>query len=222
MTASQPPGPLGTSTNCPIIDEGTSPRAATPPPGPTGTEVWSRLFDLQPRRQESGPLWVTRFPTSTSVDDLQPAFRENVQRFIRAITDAGGFVNIIATFRPAERAYLMHYSSKIARAEIAADEVPAMIGVDIDWVHETPAASQRAASAMVSSFNIVYPPALVSRHTARAAIDMSITGVVGKKIRNSTGEAVEIKALSDLNALGAKYGVYKLESDPPHWSDNGH
>ena len=38
--------------------------------------------------------------------------------------------NIIATFRPAERAYLMHYSSKIARAEIAADEVPAMIGVD--------------------------------------------------------------------------------------------
>lgn len=50
---------------------------------------------------------------------------------------------------------------------------------------------------------------------------MTITGIVGKKIKNASGEDVEVKMLSDLNAVGATHGVNKLVSDPPHWSDNG-
>jgi uncharacterized Zn-binding protein involved in type VI secretion len=33
---------------------------------------------------------------------------------------------------------------------------------------------------------------------------------------------VTIKKMSDLHAVGASYGVHKLVSDPPHWSDDGH
>lgn len=75
---------------------------------------------------------------------------------------------------------------------------------------------------MAKAFGIVYPPALISRHTERCAIDMTVSGIVGKKIKNASNEEVEIKKLSDLNAVGASYGVNKLVSDPPHWSDDGH
>ncbi|MDB5964086.1 MAG: hypothetical protein JWQ72_586 [Polaromonas sp.] len=29
-------------------------------------------------------------------------------------------------------------------------------------------------------------------------------------------------AYTPLHGVGASYGVFKLVSDPPHWSDNGH
>ncbi|TAK83948.1 MAG: hypothetical protein EPO09_21150 [Aquabacterium sp.] len=116
----------------------------------------------------------------------------------------------------------MHYSSKISRGDIKADKVPAMDGVNIDWVHDSDDGSKKAASAMAKGYTIVYPPALISRHTEKAAVDMTITSIIGKKIKNASGEEVEIKKLSDLNAVGATYGVNKLVSDPPHWSDDGH
>jgi len=74
---------------------------------------------------------------------------------------------------------------------------------------------------MASAYEIVYPPALVSRHTERSAIDMTISGVKNKKIKNASGTEVLIKRDSDLHSVGATYGVNKLLSDPPHWSDNG-
>ncbi len=175
-----------------------------------------------PAKDKSGAQWVSRFPGSASLDDLDPTFKAKVEKFIGAIKSAGGAVNIAATYRPRERAYLMHYSSKISRGEITADKVPAMDGVNIDWVHATDEESKKAASNMTKGYGIVYPPALISRHTERAAIDMTITGVVDKKIKNASGADVEIKKLSDLNAVGATYGVNKLVSDPPHWSDDGH
>lgn len=172
-------------------------------------------------KEKSGTRWVQRFPGSNSLDELEAGFKANAERFIDALKAAGGSVRIAATYRPRERAYLMHYSSKIARGEIKADKVPAMPGVSIDWVHDTDEDSKKAATAMARAYTIVYPPALISRHTERAAIDMTITGIVGKKIKNASDEEVEIKRLSDLNAVGATYGVKKLVSDPPHWSDNG-
>lgn len=173
-------------------------------------------------KEKSGAQWVSRFPGSASLDDLEPGFKGKVEKFVGAITAAGGAVNIAATYRPRERAYLMHYSSKISRGEITADKVPAMNGVNIDWVHDSEEESKKAASAMARGFTIVYPPALISRHTEKAAVDMTITGIVGKKVKNASGDDVEIKRLSDLNAVGATYGVNKLVSDPPHWSDDGH
>lgn len=174
-----------------------------------------------PAKEMSGAPWVQRFRGSASLSDLDPVFRQKAEKFIEAIEAAGGAVSIAATYRPRQRAYLMHYASKIARREIEPDKVPAMEGVNIEWVHETDEASRTAATAMTKAYGIVYPPALISRHTERAAVDMTITGIIGKTMKNASGEHVEIKKSADLHAVGASYGVNKLVSDPPHWSDNG-
>jgi len=97
-----------------------------------------------------------------------------------------------------------------------------MNGVNIDWVHDTDAESIQAAHAMVTGFGIVFPPALISRHTERAAVDISITGIIGRTIKDASGQDVLIHHMSDLFPVGASYGARKLVSDPPHWSDNGH
>lgn len=51
---------------------------------------------------------------------------------------------------------------------------------------------------------------------------MTIGGIVGKKIKDASDKDVDIRKLGDLYAVGATYGVQKLVSDPPHWSDDGH
>ena len=75
---------------------------------------------------------------------------------------------------------------------------------------------------MASGYGIVFPPALVSNHTRRTAIDMTIRNMIGKTIADAAGAAVSIARLADLNAVRASCGVIKLVSDPPHWSDDGH
>lgn len=96
-----------------------------------------------------------------------------------------------------------------------------MAGVDIEWDHGTAEKSRSAAREMATAYEIVYPPALLSRHAERSAIDMTISGLKNKKVKNASGTEVLIKKDSDLRAVGATYGVNKLLSDPPHWSDNG-
>ncbi|OWQ46114.1 hypothetical protein CDL60_16030 [Roseateles noduli] len=172
-------------------------------------------------KQKSGAQWVARFPGSAKVDDLEPVFKEKLKSFLAALKEAGASVAIAATYRPRKRAYLMHYCVRIVKGEIKADKVPAMEGVDIDWNHEDDAASVKAAQAMMDAYDIVFPPALISRHTERAAVDMTISKIIGKKIKDAEGNEVEIKALSDLHPVGKSYGVIKLVSDKPHWSDNG-
>lgn len=184
------------------------------------TDTTPAVADV-PARDKSGAHWVGRFPGSASLNDLAAEFRAGATAFIGAIQTAGGRVTVVATYRPRERAYLMHYSARIDRGDLAPGEVPAMTGVNIDWVHDTPAASKAAARAMVVAYGIVFPPALTSRHTERAAIDMTITGMNGKTIQDASGRNLAIKKMSDLHAVGASYGVHKLVSDPPHWSDDG-
>jgi D-alanyl-D-alanine dipeptidase len=172
-------------------------------------------------RELSGAQWVDRFPGSSSVDDLNPDFAAKVGKFISAIRATGASVRVSATFRPKERAYLMHYSAAIAKGTIAAARVPRMDGVNIEWQHDSDKESQSAASSMAAGYRIVYPPALSSRHTEKAAIDMTITGLIGKTMKNASGEDIEIKNNEDIFSVGATYRVIKLVSDPPHWSDNG-
>ena len=50
---------------------------------------------------------------------------------------------------------------------------------------------------------------------------MTISNVKNKKIKNASGTEVLIQRDSDLHAVGASYGVKKLLSDLPHWSDDG-
>jgi hypothetical protein len=97
-----------------------------------------------------------------------------------------------------------------------------MAGVNIQWDHGDNKASKQAAKDMVKGYHMRHAAALGSNHTKRLAIDMTITGMTGKKIKGKNGTEVEIKQDSDLYPVGASYGVIKLINDPPHWSANGH
>ncbi|WP_235491842.1 hypothetical protein [Paracidovorax avenae] len=176
----------------------------------------------------SGSAWVAKFPTSNRTSDLTQGFRTKVDSFIACLQSGGASVSISATLRPPERAYLMHYSWKIAREKLDVQRVPPMQGVDIDWVHRTvtntgdAGASRVAASKMVAGYGIVYAPALTSRHSEGRAIDMTITQYSGKTFEDAKGKKTLVKSQAELHALGATFGVHKLASDPPHWSDDGH
>lgn len=177
--------------------------------------------------EPSGAAWVARFPTSRSVDDLAAPFASAVADFVAAIRAAGGTVSISATFRPKQRAYLMHWAWQIARAGFDAALVPPMAGVDIGWVHATPVKSRKAARDMVAAYGIVFKPALNSKHTEGLAIDMTISWSGNLKIRRRDATTLTIGSQprdggnAELQKVGLGYGVVKLPSDPPHWSDDG-
>lgn len=181
----------------------------------------------------SGPQWVTRFLGSSNTSALTPEFQQSVDRFIEAMRSAGAAVTVSATYRPPQRAYLMHWSWQIAHGA-APTSVPPKDGVNIEWVHSTAEASIRAARSMVAAYgmqNLQVPPALVSRHTQRKAIDMSISWSGDLLIRNAAGELTIISSgpRTGMNAalkeVGRGYGVIKFVggvSDKPHWSTDGH
>jgi hypothetical protein len=187
--------------------------------------------------ENSGVQWVARFPGSTLVSDLTAPFASAVNRFIQALQQAGATVTLSATYRPPERAYLMHYSYRIAREDLDPATVPPHAGVEICWLHRNAngdsdiAASEAAAEAMVVGYRIVRDvrPVLVSRHTQRRAVDMTITWQGDLTITNGNGDVVTITSTprngannGDLHTVGATYGVRKLVGDRPHWSDDGH
>jgi hypothetical protein len=109
-----------------------------------------------------------------------------------------------------------------------------MADVDIQWVYvdrngnPDRAASRAAAAAMVQGYDIVFRPALASRHTEGKAIDMDISWQGDLSIAGADGKTVVIKTPprtggnAQLQIVGAGYGVNKLATDPPHWSSDGH
>jgi hypothetical protein len=179
--------------------------------------------------EPSGPQWCARFPTSTSLDDLTPDFGDATKAFISAMKHGGASVSIAATYRPPERAYLMHWCCMIGGSGQDPAAVPPMAGVNIDWTcgHNLGQAKS-AAQAMMKTYDIQYPAALVSRHTQRRAVDMTIGWQGTLKITDFNGTAHAIASSprdgsnAELIAVGASFGVIKLPSDPPHWSDDGH
>jgi hypothetical protein len=196
----------------------------------------------------SGHSWITRYPTSTAIKDLEPHFRHRVTRFLDALTEADADVTITATRRPQERAYLMHYAWKIVHGKIAPADVPAFEAivpgtnarVDVNWVHtgsdagKGAAASARAAAAMVHGYGLTHlrvAPSLTSLHIFGRAIDMLISWDGDLSIKNAYGKSVTIRSVPrsginrELIHVGLAYGVYHLiaaAKDPPHWSTNGH
>lgn len=190
----------------------------------------------QPKRPlgvVSGADWVQQFPTSRDVADLASPFRENAGKFIDAMRVGGATVAISATYRPAERAYLMHYAYRIAREGLNPTTVPARNGVDIQWAHKKAnghvdlVASKNAAEDMVIAYGIVHRPALNSQHTRRLAVDMTISWTGTLSIKDGRGKTVTISGSprsgqnGALVAVGKSYNVLKLLSDPPHWSSDG-
>jgi hypothetical protein len=183
----------------------------------------------------SGPQWVGKFPNSASTDDLVDPFRSNARKFIAALKAAGAAVSINATLRPKERAYLMHWSFCIAREDYDPEKVPAMQGVNIQWAHRDANgnklmdASKQAAEQMVQGYDIAFRPVLISRHTQGLAIDMDILWTSAElTIKDGAGKSVTIRTGAkdgsnpQLHEVGKSYGVTKLLSDPPHWSNDGH
>jgi hypothetical protein len=193
----------------------------------------------------SGKSWVAKFPTSKSVDDLEPDFRDKVKAFVAALTAAKAGIAISATVRPPQRAYLMHFCWLIAKKLQDPATVPAFKPeagqdpVDIQWLHKKPSgapdvvASRAAASDMVAAYGMTklnVAPALKSNHIIGKALDMSVSWSKTLSIQNKAGKTIEIKSSPrdstnpDLIAVGKTYGVKHLidvNKDPPHWSFNG-
>lgn len=178
----------------------------------------------------SGPQWCPRFPTSKSVSDLIPPFRGNVMAFITALEDEGTTVTIDATYRPPERAWLMHWAFQIGNCHQDPEYVPSVPGIAIDWTHQGDlAAAVAAAKAMVASYGIVYAPALQSRHTQRRAIDMKIAWEGTISVRAQNGVIVQCNGLGTprdgtnpaIVSVARSYSVIKLIGDPVHFSDDG-
>jgi len=192
-----------------------------------------------PVRQLSGAAWCAQYPTSTSTADLISPFRENVDSFLAALRAAGASVSIAATLRPPNRAYLMHWSWKIVKANADPQSIPAREGVNIKWDHTNAdgtynsQASIAAAQAMVNTYgirNLRVAPSLNSRHIDGNAIDMSISWADTLTITDASGVAVQITTEprtgmnTDLHTVGAGYGVTKFSggaADKPHWSNDG-
>ena len=199
-----------------------SPAGAAPSPASPNAAITGAL---QP--ELSGPQWVARFPTSVAIGDLAATFAAKVRNFIDAVRAGGATVRISATFRPKERAYLMHWAWEIGRNLLDPDTAPPMTGVPIRWAHPELAQSRLAARQMVSGYGMVQNASLNSRHADRLAIDMTISWSGSLSIRQQDGSSRRIDSQPrngsnrELVAVGAGYGVFKLASDPPHWSDDG-
>jgi hypothetical protein len=188
-------------------------------------------------KKKSGTYWVTwanaHATTSKSINDLEVTFKAKVKAFIKALQDAGASVTVNATMRNSKRAYLFHWSWKIAQGKVKASAVPAMQGVDIEWDHGTDKDSKKGANDMVSGFGLAVPPvsnvapSLTSNHISGKAIDMTISWKGKIKVAKKDGSKVEITYMSNVNLnsplqkVGESYGVRKLTSDAPHWSFNG-
>lgn len=188
--------------------------------------------------EPSGPEWCARFPGSKSTDDLLAGFRDRVLAFISAMERGGATVSIAATYRPPERAYLMHWCCMIAgyvdrktgqHVIVPPSAATPMEGVDIDWTHGGDVdAARAAASLMVAGYAIQFPAALKSNHTLRRAIDMAVSWSGNITVVDFDGQsrAVTMPPRSGSNQVlvdvGRSFGVIKLLTDPPHWSDDGH
>jgi D-alanyl-D-alanine dipeptidase len=174
----------------------------------------------------SGIQWVDQYPTSHSLDDLVSPFKENAKAFYAALIDASASVSIGSTLRPKERAFLMYTAYCIASGVIKPENAPIYPGVDINWTHPSPEASIAAAKAMVDGYHIVHAPAFPTKHSTGTAMDMTVTWAGTIWVAQANQVKKEISTPADnsnplLQQVAETYGVVKLASDPPHWSDDG-
>jgi hypothetical protein len=183
--------------------------------------------------QLSGADWwhanEAQYPNSRDIDDLDEQFRPSVEAFVRALRAAGARISVAATRRDETRAFLMHYSWRIAYEKLDPSTVPNRAGLDIQWDHGDEQASRDAARQMAGLFGLKFKPALTSNHIRGLAIDMNITwrerlvlrrgDRVIATIEEGPRNGADNQQLHEAGADG--FSVFKLKSDPPHWSING-
>lgn len=200
-------------------------------PGERANILRMRAASSTNQDRMSGAAWFranqARFPNSSSITDLAPAFGAAVRSFIDALYDAGATVQVSSTRRNPNRAYLMHYSWQLAKGAILPKDIPANSAVGIIWDHGDIRRSRQAAQEMVDAFGIVFKPSLTSNHIRGTAIDMNINWSREISLKDAKGKAHLIDRPRNaarnttLHAVGATYGVKKLLTDAPHWSANG-
>jgi len=193
-------------------------QAPTPPAPPANASL-------------SGAAWwhanQAKYPNSNKIIDLVPPFRRNVERFTDVLAAAGARISVASTLRHKTRAHLMHYCWKIANGLIAPANVPQLQGLDITWDHGNLAKSKKAAKEMKDLFGMAHIAALNSNHIEGRAIDMTIgwTGTINvidaAGLTHALGAPRTGETNTVLHKIGASYGVKKLVSDKPHWSDKG-
>lgn len=193
---------------------------------------------MKPSKKSGGHwvTWIDRYaPNSKEVKDLEMSFRNKVTEFKHALEDAGAKVHVSHTYRSDQAAYLWHWAWKIAKRkstpkDAAPYSLPGRPVPDIEWDHGNLLASINGAEEMVRGFNLTknskFAPSLNTRHRFKLAIDMDIkwTGTIWVKKKGGPEVPViygPVNANKVLHEIGASYGVKKLLSDDPHWSDNG-
>lgn len=126
----------------------------------------------------SGASWVDRFPISDDPHHLDSEIRSLWTPFQSVMETAGADVEILATQKPPERAYLMYWAWRIAKEDYDPQQVPDMEGVNIRWWHGDLQASRNAAWQMVHGYDIgdhKEPPPRVSPYTEGQVIATRIT-----------------------------------------------
>jgi hypothetical protein len=199
----------------------------------------------------SGPHWKAiadaRWGGATpNISELKADFGTDLQAFIDMLAANSITVHLSSAFRPPERSYLFHYSSRIWWGTIKAKDVPPMDGVDIVWDHGNDAASRKAAEELARKFGIKKVAALRSNHNGGTAVDMSMTFTANTKNEISyelNGKTVTRKikvddearygddnlskvisgiAKRELSKAGADFGVKRaVDNDIVHWSRSG-
>jgi hypothetical protein len=201
-----------------------------PPPinEPVGTG-----YGYMSNDSKSGRHWCNKYPGSRSINDLEGNFASQVGSFINALKNAQARLTISSTYRPPERAYLMHWSWRIVNSNIDILSIPGHSGVGIQWWHGDRESSVRGAQEMVDGFSIRglgTAPALNSRHTTGHAIDMTIGWSGTLMIQDASGQKYEISSIprdgtnDELIEVGASFGAIHFLNkmrDRPHWSIDG-
>ena len=232
------------------------PHSGQPAPGETASLEFS--WSLQPTCQffgrASGPDWTRLYLPSKDPKDLDEPFRSHVLAFLAALERAGvpqvskkareksGVgVTINTTYRPDERAWLMHHAWRIVfgkgRGRFSR-ETPTQVPdypeggferLPICWVHPDQsgnpdmAASRRAAKEMEDEPKTGYGGNLAaypSNHTRRNAIDMIIDWQGAIMVDDAKGKPQMVKTFADLERVAATYQIFhnQLPGEGQHWS----
>lgn len=210
------PATLAPVTAPPTSSGGTAPcDESAPPPEPN--------LPAAAARQPAGSAWVARYPASSTVETLEPEFRGRVTRFRDALTKAGVRVTVLASWRPPERAWLMHWAWLIAKKQVAPASVPVHPSLPIQWDLGSLEPSIAASQAMVDGFGARGDTALRSRHTEGRAIDLDIRWQTPALVDAADGAVVTLNQ-GDQDALtrvGRSYGLVRGATASTHWSDDG-